>query len=161
MSSSPSSPAAHFPSRPEEEFTSLGSGAPCSMQAEPRPQPHLTCIACHAMNELFITHWICSVTTKGQVSSQDLLGRMHLDNLAKVLCTRRLRWHGHVERNCGWLKKVQKLNSTGSRGPGLPQKRTEVIGMDCLALGLRLTLPIGKVEVVNLKVLPDWTHPLY
>ena len=35
MSSRPSSPPAHFPSPPEEEFTIHMSGAPCSMQAKP------------------------------------------------------------------------------------------------------------------------------
>ena len=47
-----------------------------------------------------------------------------------VLRTHRLRWHGHVERSDGWLKKVQKLNPTGGRGRGLPKKTwTEVIDM--------------------------------
>ena len=74
-------------------------------------QPYLTCI-----------------TTKDQVGSQDLLERMQLNDLAKVLCHCRLRWHGHVERNDGWLKKVQKLNPTWGRGLGHPSKTwTEVI----------------------------------
>ena len=56
--------------------------------------------------------WMCGVTIKNEVSSWDLLDRMQLDDLAKVLRTRRLKWHGHVERSDGWLKKVQKLNPT-------------------------------------------------
>ena len=54
-----------------------------------------------------------------------------------VLRTRRLRWHGHVERSDGWQKRVQKLNPTGGRGCGRPKKTwTEVIVKDCQALGL-------------------------
>ena len=49
-----------------------------------------------------MTRWLCCVTTKDQVSSQDLLDRMLLDSLGKV----RPRWHGHVKRNDCWLKKV-------------------------------------------------------
>ena len=47
--SCPSSPTAHFPSPPEEEFTIL---VPCSMQAKRGPQPYLTCIACNVLTEL-------------------------------------------------------------------------------------------------------------
>ena len=86
--------------------------------------------------------WMCSVTTKDQVSSQDLLERMQLDDLAEVLRTRCLKWHGHVEHSNGWLKKVQKLNPTGSRGCGRPKTTwTEVIDMDRQALGLTETHP--------------------
>ena len=53
-----------------------------------------------------------------------------------------IRWHSHVECSNNWLKKVQKLNSTGCRGRGHPKKTwTEVIDMDCLALGLAETHP--------------------
>ena len=86
---------------------------------------------------------------------------MQLDDLEKGTLHHRRRWHGYVERSDGWLKKVQKLNLTGSRGCGRPKKTgTEVINMDCLALGLRLTLPTGKLVVVDLKVLSDWTHTI-
>ena len=46
--------------------------------------------------------------------------------------THRIRWHSHVERSNGWLKKkVQKLNPTGSRGPGHSTKTwREVIDKD-------------------------------
>ena len=81
--------------------------------------------------------WKCGVTTKDQVSSQDLLERMQLDDLTKVLCTCRLGWHCHVERSDGRWKKVQKLNPTGGRGRGRPKETwTEVIDMDHLALVL-------------------------
>ena len=57
-------------------------------------------------NDRAMIHWMCGVTTKDQVSLQDLLKRMQLDDLAKVLRTRRLRWHGHVKCSDSWLKKV-------------------------------------------------------
>ena len=103
---------------------------------------------------------MCGVTTKDQVSEQDFLERMQLDDLVRVLHTHRLRRHGLVERNDGWLKKVQKLTPTGDCGRGRPKKTwAEVIDMSRLALGLRLTHLIGKLGVVDLKVQSDWTHP--
>ena len=79
---------------------------------------------------------ICCVTTKDHISMQDLLERMLFDDMAIVLGTRRLRWHSHLERDDGWSKKVQKLNPTGGPGRGrLKKSWTEVIDMDCVALG--------------------------
>ena len=96
-------------------------------------------------NERTMIRWMCGVTTKDQVSSKNLLERMQLDDLVKVLHTHWLGWHCHVERSNGWLKKVQKLNPTGGHSLGCPMKTwTEVIDMDCLVLGLTETHPSDK-----------------
>ena len=91
-------------------------------------------------NDRAMIHWTCSVTTKDEVSSPDRLERMQLDDLANVLHTHQLRWHGRVECSYCWLKKSEKLKPTGGCGHGRP-KETEVIDMDCLALGLTDTHP--------------------
>ena len=94
-------------------------------------------------NDRAMIRWKCGVTTKNQVSSQDPMERMQLDDLAKVLRTHRHRWHGHVEQSDGWLKKVQKLNPRGGNGHGHPKKTwTEVINMDHLAPGSNWDPPI-------------------
>ena len=85
--------------------------------------------------------------TKDKVSSQDILERIQLDDLAKVLRNCELQWHGHVECSNGWLNKVQSLNPTGRRGRGHPKKTwTEVIDMDHLALGLSETHPFDRKD---------------
>ena len=108
MSSCPSSPPAHFPSPPDEEITIHASGAPgpCNRKLGP------TLFDFHRLqcNDWGMICWAYSVTTKDQVSSQDLLERMQLDDQAKVL--HRLRCHGYVEPSDGWLKEV--MASTGS-----------------------------------------------
>ena len=124
MSSCPPPPP-HFPSPPGGNYTTHTPGASYSMEWKPRSQPFLFCIA-----------------YKDQVSSQHLPERMQLDDLAKALCTCWLRWHGHVEHSCGWLKKVQKLNPIRGHGHGHPKKTlAEVICLDCLALDLTDTHP--------------------
>ena len=97
-------------------------GVPCSMQA--KPGPHWTAYDLHRLphNDRAMIRWMYGVTTKHQVNSQDLWERMQLDDLTKVVRTRWLRWHSHVERSDGWLKKVQKFNPTGGRGRGRPKK---------------------------------------
>ena len=85
-------------------------------------------------NDRAMIRWVCGVTTKDQNSSQDLLDWMQLDDQTKVLRTRRLRWHGHVECSDGWLKTVQKTNPTGGRVRDRFKKTwTEVTDMDRLA----------------------------
>ena len=44
-------------------------------------------------NDRAMIRWMCGVTTKDQISSQDLLEKMQLYDLAKVSHNRRLRWH--------------------------------------------------------------------
>ena len=105
-------------------------------------------------NDRVMIRWMCRVTTKDQVSPQDLLKRMQLDDLANVPRTRWRRWHGQVERSEGGLKKVQKLNPTvRGRGHGRPRKPGQKWLTDHLALGLRPTHPTGKLEVVDLEKL--------
>ena len=82
-------------------------------------------------NDRPMVRWMCGVITLDQVSS--FLERMQLDDLEKVLPTRRLGWHGHVECIDGWLKNVQKLNPVGGCGCGRPKKTwSKVIHLDGL-----------------------------
>ena len=72
-------------------------------------------------NDQALIRWMCRVPSKDQVSSQDPLERMQLDDLAKVLRTCRLSWHCYIERSDGW-RKSRNSNPTGSRGHGQLRK---------------------------------------
>ena len=156
-SSYPSPPPAHFPSPPEIEFTIRLTVMPCSMQAEPGPQFYLICIACKAMAELWFAG--CAVSPQRTKSA-------HRNSWRGCSLTIWQRYStpadsdGMVMKNVvmvGW-RKIQKLNPTGGRGRGHPKKTwTEMIDMDCLALGLRPILPTGKLGVVELEVQSDPT----
>ena len=98
-------------------------------------------------NDQTMIRCVCSVTTKEQASSQDLLDRMELDDMERVSPTRRLRWHNHVELNDSWLKKVLKLNPVGGRDSGRPKKIwSEMIFRDYLSSSLRPILPKETLE---------------
>ena len=104
--------------------------------------------------------WMCSVTTKYKVSSQDLLERMQFDDLAKVL-----HLPTQMARSCRtwqWMGEVQKLNLTGGCGHGHPKKTwIKVIGMDCVAMGLTETHPSDrKARSGRLRSVSDLTHPI-
>ena len=48
-------------------------------------------------------HWIWFVKAKDEVISGSLLSNLGIQDLDLVLCTSRIRWFGHVERNTGWI----------------------------------------------------------
>ena len=85
--------------------------APCKRKFGPQTQ--MACIACNTMTGLCPVGF---VTSMDQVSLQDLLDKMQLDDLEKVLSTGWLRWHGYVKHSDGWLQKIKKLNLGGSCG---------------------------------------------
>ena len=123
----------------EERFTIRAPGALCFIQTNPGPQLYLICIDCNTMTRSWSAG--CAVSPPRNKSAC----KMQLKDLAKVLCTRWLRWHGYVKHRDGCLKKVQKLNPIVCRGCGHPRETwTKVIGMDCLALGVVEIHPSNK-----------------
>ena len=144
MSSCPSSPPVQFPSPPKEEFTIRVSDA--KLHASEIWAPTLSA----TYDPLDVQY-----NYKGQ-RSQDLLERMQLDGLTKVLCTRWFRWHSYEDRSDGWLEEVQKLDPTGDLGHDDPTKTWKVvISKDCLALCLR---PILLTGTLGVGVPSGWTH---
>ena len=54
-------------------------------------------------NGCAMIRWICNVKGKDEVSSGSLLSNPGIHDLDVVLCTSRIRWFGHIERNTGWI----------------------------------------------------------
>ena len=73
---------------------------------------HLIFIACNAMTELWSAG--CVVSPPRTKSACKISWRRCSLMIWQRYC--------HLERNDGWLKKVQKLNPTGDRGCGRPKK---------------------------------------
>ena len=97
---------------------------------------------------------MCGVTTKDQVSSQDLLERIQHDDLTKVLRNRRFRWYVHEERCDGWLKKVQKINPAWSRVRGRPKMTWTML---CTAqLGGPVLKASGRVQYTPFQLGEKW-----
>ena len=99
----------------------------------------LTASSLHRLqrNDRAMLRWMCGVSTDDMISQQSLLEKLQLDDLELLLRTRRLRWAGHVERSQGWINKVLKIDSGGSRGRGRPKKTwKEAVQKDREAMGL-------------------------
>ena len=74
---------------------------------------------------------------------------MPLDDLEKMLHTRRLRWQGHVERSDGWLKKSRN---------SITLEVVAVATLKYLDGSNRHGPPIAGSNL-DLEVLSGWNHP--
>ena len=66
-------------------------------------------------NERAMVRWICKVKIRDKISSDSLLNKLCLKNLAITLRTNRLRWFGHVCRSDDWIKKCTQHEVAGKR----------------------------------------------
>ena len=88
-------------------------------------------------NDRAMIRWICNVRAKDEVSSDSLLTKLGIQDLDVVLCTRRMRWFGHVERITGWIAEVRTLNVVAQKRSGRPRKSwDEVLENDRKKLGM-------------------------
>ena len=87
-----------------------------------------------------MVRWMFGVSLKDKISSQDLLCRLKLEDIAVAIRRGRLRWFGHVVRKADdeWVKKVMDLKLDGPTPRGRPKKTwKETVLTDCRRLGLR------------------------
>jgi len=56
-----------------------------------------------------MVRWVCGVTLKDKVKSEELISRLGVESMYDVLRCDRLRWVGHVERKPvdDWVKRCQ------------------------------------------------------
>ena len=55
------------------------------------------------------------------IRSTELLARLSIEDLDRILKERRLRWYRHVERSNGAVKAAFDIQVNGKRGPGRPK----------------------------------------
>ena len=135
-SSCPSLPPAHFPS-PSEGAIKISCTRSAMFHARETWVLTSSDLHCLQRNDQAIIRWICGITNKDKVSSQNLQEGMQLNDLEKVLHTHRPRWHGHVEHNDGWLRKVQKLNPAWGRAVFAQRKPGPIFHIRSSLLKLR------------------------
>jgi len=74
--------------------------------------------------ERMMVRWMCGVTLKDKISSEELLSRVGVEPVGDVVRRGRLRWFGHVERKSedDWVKKCLELEIAGKAGRGRCRK---------------------------------------
>ena len=89
--------------------------------------------------ERMMVRWMCGVTLKNRITSEDLLRGVKVRSVFEVVRRGKLRWFGHVERKADedWVKKCQHLVVDGKAGRG---RKTwlECVNRDMKEMGLRV-----------------------
>jgi hypothetical protein len=89
--------------------------------------------------ERMMVRWMCGVTLKDRIHSEELLERLGITSVADVVRRGRLRWFGHVERmpDSDWVSKCRLLNVVGARSRGRGRKTwQECVNEDLKKVGL-------------------------
>jgi len=78
-----------------------------------------------------MVRWMCGVSLKDKVSSEELLSRLGVESVYDIVRRGRLRWFGHVEMkpNEDWVKRCQSLEVAGKAGRGRGRKTWLELGM--------------------------------
>jgi len=83
---------------------------------------------------------MCGVTLKDRKSSDELLGRLGVEDAVEVVRRGRLLWFGHAERKSrdDWVKMCRDLVVEGTRRKGRGRKtRQECVIEDMKRMGLK------------------------
>ena len=73
-------------------------------------------------NDRAMIRWICSAKLADKIPTAVLHQKLDLDEITAVLCTRRLRWYGHVQRATSCINSITRLELPGTRDRGRPRK---------------------------------------
>lgn len=89
--------------------------------------------------EMMMVRWMCGVTVKNTIASEELRKRLNIEQVSDVVRRGRIRWFGHVQRrpegHC--LKECQKLLSDVRVGQGRGRKTwIECVNGDMKEMGL-------------------------
>ena len=104
-------------------------------------------------NDRAMVRWICGVRPQDNVSSDDLLAKLGLADIGKVLSSRRLRWYGHAKRSQGCINTVMdvvvEVDKDETR-PGRPRKTwKQCVDSDMKACKLKDADTLDRVWFTN------------
>jgi len=71
-------------------------------------------------NDRSMIRWICGVKPIDEVPTETLHAKLGILEVTKALCTKRLRWFGHVSRASSGINDILDFSPPGSRRRGRP-----------------------------------------
>ena len=81
------------------------------------PELRQLCCNHHAM-----ICWICGIKDRDETPSTLLIQKLDTKDITSVLCCRRLRWYGHVQRAISCIKSITNFQIPGTEKKGRPRK---------------------------------------
>ena len=91
-------------------------------------------------NDMMMIRWICGTKLTDKIPSNELRGRLGLNNIEEMLQWGRLRWYGHVLRMSPdvWPRKVLDVKVEGRMPRGRPRKTwMECVKKDMKTAGIK------------------------
>ena len=100
-------------------------------------------------NDRSMIRWICGVGPRDDTSTEDLLTKLGLVGIEKVLRSRRLRWYGHAVRSQECINSVMDMEvelDDGYRSAGRPRKTwRECVRHDITDCSMESVDPLDRV----------------
>jgi len=72
-------------------------------------------------NDRSMIRWICGVKPHDEISIDLLCARLGIQEVTAALCSKRLRWYGHVVRSSSCIKSVTNMEVPCSKAWGRPR----------------------------------------
>ena len=75
-------------------------------------------MCCMERNDMRMIRWMCNVSLKNRLRSDELRGRLNLESIGRCVQNRRLCWFGHIERmdKSFWVSRCRAVEVSGSAG---------------------------------------------
>jgi len=99
--------------------------------------------------ERMMVRWMCGVSLKNRISSEELNGRLGVEGVADVVRRGRLRWFGHLERKGSddWVSSCRSFQVSGAARKGRSRKTWgECVKQDLRCWGLKAEQAQNRVE---------------
>ena len=90
-------------------------------------------MCCMGRNDMWMIQWMCNVSLKNRLRSDELRGRLNLESIGRCVQNRRFCWFGNIERmdKSFWVSRCRAVEVSSSACRGRPKKMwEEVIKMD-------------------------------
>ena len=86
-------------------------------------------MCCMERNDMRMIRWMCNVSLKDRLRSDELRGRLNLESIGRCVQNRRLHRFGHIERmdKSFWVCRCRAFEVSDSFGRGRPKKTWEEV----------------------------------
>ena len=95
-------------------------------------------------NDRSMVRWICRVRDEEEVSADILCAMLGVQEVSAALCTRRLRWFGHVACSSPCINSITSMTTPSTRRRGRPKKTWS----ECVKTDMKIC-SLGSIDPLN------------
>ena len=97
-------------------------------------------------NDRSMVCWICEVRDDTEFSADALCAMLGVQEVTAALCTRRLRWYGHVVRSSSCINSITSMTIPSARRRGRPKKTWS----ECVRADMKMC-SLGSINPLNIE----------